>query len=127
MLKVLFLILIVMSSGVFAQNEDKTPIDVNPEAVKYDEFGRMNSGEVKMRFDGFMVNLQREYTAQGWIINFGANREIARREKLIRSYINFRKLDSSRITFVNGGYRKDQKTELWIVPNGAALPISIFD
>lgn len=46
MFRVLFLILVLMSSAVFARVEDKNSPEPRPEAVKFVEFGKAN-GYVK--------------------------------------------------------------------------------
>jgi hypothetical protein len=116
MLRILFLILIVMSSVAFAQTDE------NPQAVKIDEFERATNGEVKARMDYFYTELNNNPSAQGYIINYGTAKEIAIRERQIRNAIMFRKFDSSRITIVNGGFRGIIKTEFWAVPAGADNP-----
>jgi hypothetical protein len=122
MFRILFLILVLMSSFVFAQTEDKTPVDPRPEAVKLEEFGKATNGFVKMLFDNFMAKLQADPTAQGYIINYGSNREIRIREKQIRNAIAFRRYDTARITIVRGGNEKVIRTQFWIVPAGAETP-----
>ena len=116
MFRILFLLLILMSSFVFAQTDE------NPQAVKIDEFERATNGYVKMKMDNFYVELSNNPSAQGYIINFGTAREIAIRERQIRNAILFRKFDSSRITIVNGGFRPIVKSEFWVVPAGAENP-----
>ncbi|HEY8561302.1 MAG TPA: hypothetical protein VIL74_13075 [Pyrinomonadaceae bacterium] len=90
-----------------------------------DEFGTLPNDEVRARIDAFFVALGNEPNAQGYIINYGTDREIARREALIRNHINFRKYDASRITFVRGGANPNGAgvhTRLWLVPPGAQPP-----
>lgn len=116
MFRVLFLLLIAMSSVAFAQTEEK------PQAVKIDEFERATNGYVKMKTDYFYTELNNNPSAQGYIINYGTAREIALRERQIRDAIRFRKFDSSRITVVNGGFRGVVKSEFWLVPAGAENP-----
>lgn len=116
MIRVFLLILIMMSSVAFAQNEEK------PQAFKVAEFERATNGYVKMQMDNFYTELNNNPSAQGYIINFGTAREIAIRERQIRNAILFRKFDSSRITIVNGGFRGIVKTEFWTVPAGAENP-----
>ena len=116
MLKVLILILFALCSTAFAQIEEQ------PKANLFDEFEKATNGNVKMRMDSFFVELSNNPASQGYIINFGTNREIAIRDRQIRNSINFRKYDASRITIVNGGFRGAVKTELWIVPAGAENP-----
>lgn len=119
---ILFLILVLISSTVFAQNDGNSKIDEMPKAVKLEEFGTATNGYVKMLLDGFFIKLSNEPTAQGYIITYGPNREVASRERLIRNQINFRNFDSQRIVFVTGGFSKEIKTEFWIVPPGAEPP-----
>ncbi len=105
-----------MSSIAVAQTEEK------PKAVKYSEFEAATNGYVKMIMDGFYVELGNNPSAQGYIINYGTDNEIAVREKQFRSAIFFRKIDAARITLVRGGFWKTSKSELWVIPSGAENP-----
>jgi hypothetical protein len=91
-----------------------------------DQFGPLPNDEVRARIDAFFVALGNEPNAQGYIINYGTDREITRREALIRNHIAFRKYDASRITFVRGGANPNGEpgvwTRLWLVPPGATPP-----
>lgn len=116
MFRVLFLILVVMSSIAVAQMDEK------PKAVKYSEFETATNGYVKMIMDGFYVELSNNPASQGYIINYGTDNEIAVREKQFRNAIFFRKFDAARITLVRGGFWKTSKSELWVVPSGAENP-----
>jgi len=122
MFRILFLILIVTSSVAFAQTAENTEPRETPKAIKLDEFEKATNGYVKMIMDTFYIELNNNPAAQGYIINYGTDREIAKREKQIIASIAFRKLDAPRITFVRGGYRKVVKTDLWLVPPGAEPP-----
>lgn len=117
MCRVLFLILVLMSSTAFPQTRDN-----KPQASNVDEFGRVANGDLKARLDGFFVELINNPTAQGHIITYGSNREVTSRERLIKNQIYFRRFDSQRITFVKGGFSKEIKTEFWVVPAGAESP-----
>ena len=117
MFRVLFLLLIVMSSAAFAQTIDL------PKAVKVDEFERATNGYVKMKMDYFYTELNNNPAAQGVVINYGTDREIRIRERQLRVSIQWRKFDASRITLVNGGFRENVKSELWMVPPGAENPV----
>jgi hypothetical protein len=116
MIRVLFLILIVTSSFAFGQTEE------NPVAKKIDEFGVNPDGYVKMVIDSFYVELGNNPTAQGIILNYGTDNEIAHREKQIAKAIMLRRYDGSRITVVRAGFWKELKTEFWVVPSGAEKP-----
>lgn len=123
MFRVLFLILVLMSSAVLAQTEDKTPPNPRPEAFKFIEFGKATNGYVKMQFDGFMVELNNNPNAQGYIIIYGSDREAVKRQKQIRNAIAFRKYDAARSTIVRGGKEEVIRTQFWIVPEGAEPPM----
>jgi len=122
MFRGLFLILVLLSSFAFAQTEDKTTVESPPEAIRLEEFGKATNGYVKMLFDSFMVKLQADPNAQGYILNYGTDKQILMREKQIRNAIAFRKFDRSRITIVRGGNIGALKTQFWLVPAGAENP-----
>lgn len=119
MLRSLFLILIFLSSITFGQTQFQ--IDKQT-AQKIHEFERATDEKVKMRIDAFFAELKKDSKAQGYIINYGSPKEIKIRRKQITDSINFRKYDAMRLTFVDAGYSRSVKTELWIVPNGADEP-----
>ena len=68
--RVLFLMLIVMSSIAFAQTEEEIEMPSAPQAVKVVEFGKVTNGYIKMQLDNFFVELANNPTAQGYIIDF---------------------------------------------------------
>ncbi len=84
-----------------------------------DEFGNIPNGDMKARLDAYFVELQNNPDATGYIVNYGSQRQIATREKFIRNQINFRRFETDRIVFVNGGTEKEIRTRLWVVPDGA--------
>jgi hypothetical protein len=116
MIRILFLILVVLSSVAVAQTEE------TPKAVKFDEFENATNGYVKMKMDYFYTELSNNPSSQGYIINYGTDREIAIRERQIRTSIQWRKYDATRITIVRGGFRDGVKSEFWIIPPGAENP-----
>jgi len=119
MLRVLLLILVFVSMTAYAQTKEEIPaITEHP----FDEFGMAANGDIKARMDNFWANLANDPTAQGYIVNYGSARDVARRETMIRSYIRFRQIDAARTTFIRGGFLKEIRTQLWIVPSGAQPP-----
>ena len=117
MWRVLFLILVLTSSTAFPQARES-----KPQASNVDAFGPAANGDIKARLDAFFVELMNDPTAQGHIITYGPNRQVAARERLIKNQIYFRRFDSQKITFVTGGFSKEIKTEFWVVPQGAEPP-----
>jgi hypothetical protein len=89
-----------------------------------DEFDRLSNDEVRARLDAFFIALQNNPNDQGYIINYGPDREVTRRERLIQNHIRFRNFDASRITMVRGGDTGvGIRTTLWRVPPGAENPV----
>jgi hypothetical protein len=90
-----------------------------------DDFGKIPRNEVRARTDAFFIALNNSPIAQAYIVNYGTNKEIVAREKLIRNHIAFRKYDAARIKFV----RKDAhprgitgiRTEFYMLPPGEEL------
>jgi hypothetical protein len=122
MLKALLLILLVMSSVVLAQTGENTAPREFPQAIKLGEFEKATNGYVKMKMDAFFTELSNNPSAEGYVINYGTIRDVAKREKQVRNSIVFRNYGTYRITIVRGGNRKIVKTELWLVPLGAEAP-----
>ncbi|MEO7673674.1 MAG: hypothetical protein ABIU09_06305 [Pyrinomonadaceae bacterium] len=95
----------------------------NPDAVLVDEFGKLENDVIRGRLDTFFTELSNNPNNQGYIINYGTDKEIAARERLITNHINFRKFDRSRITLVRGGDTgTGVNTKLFRVPPGADNP-----
>jgi hypothetical protein len=90
-----------------------------------DEFGKLPTNEVKARIQNLYVELGNNPSAQGYIINYGTDEEMANREKQIQKAIRFLELDANRVTVVRGGENPMGTgvwTKAWIVPPGAEFP-----
>ncbi len=95
-----------------------------PEPLLIDEFGKQANDDIRTRLDTFFAELANNPNNQGYIINYGTDREVAARERLIRNHIEFRNVDRSRITLIRGGTHDTGTiyTKLWRVPPGAENP-----
>lgn len=122
MLKVLFLISIVMVSFTFAQRENATNSSEKPNAALLEEFAAVPNGQIRSYLDNFFYTLQQNPTAKGYIFVYGKKTDVAKRERLYRNHITFRKFDPSQIKFGKGKIGTELKTQLWIVPEGAEPP-----
>ena len=92
-------------------------------SVLIDEFGVAVNDVIRGRLDTFFADLSNNPNNQGYIINYGTDKEIAAREKLIANHIAFRKFDRSRITLVRGGDTGGGvNTKLYRIPPGADNP-----
>jgi hypothetical protein len=100
---------------------ETAPIDTVPTLTEVDDFGKEPNDQIRGRLDSYFSQLQNNPSAQGYIINYGPDREVARREKLIRDHIAFRGQDASRFTFIRGE-GTDIRTRLVLVPSGATPP-----
>lgn len=101
---------------------DTGSITTHPDPVLIDEYGKLKADDVRARLDAFFLELQNNPTNQGYVINYGTDREIAAAEKLINNHITFRRFDRSRITLVRGGNTGETKTKLYRIPPGAENP-----
>jgi hypothetical protein len=87
------------------------------------EFGQKTPDEIKAELDPFIIQLNNDPTAQGYIINYGTPAQIKARRAVLVKAINFRKFPMERITFVDGPDTGDgPRTKLYIVPAGVTPP-----
>ena len=103
---------------------ETAPVAAVAGPVMTEEFGKLSNDDVKSRLDTFFSELANNPNNQGYIINYGTDKEIAAREKVITSFIAMRKFDRSRITLVRGGASPDGivHTKLYRIPPGAENP-----
>ncbi|MEN3332450.1 MAG: hypothetical protein V7641_1815 [Blastocatellia bacterium] len=104
-----------------------TTVNKKPEARKLDEYGKLKPEDENARLDNFVVELQSDPTAQGYIIAYGGRRSRAGDAKTVaaraKTYlVNKRQLDPQRVITVDGGYREEPSVELWIAPTGGQAP-----
>jgi len=116
MFRVLFLLLIVISSIGFSDVAKATSFIVFDEVLKTDK------DKLRKVTENFQKELDKDKKFQGYIINHGTIKETARREKIIRDSIAFRKFDASKITIVRGGKAGETRTVFYLVPVNAELP-----
>jgi len=104
--------------------------EATPEALRptqFDTYGRIARNDEKARLDNFAIQLQNDPGAQGYIIAYGGRRgpagEAQTRADFAKNYlVNSRGIDPGRIVTVDGGFREEATTELWLVPSGATPP-----
>ncbi len=120
-LSLIFLISIILSSVAFAQTPEK------PKALKVDESGRVGEDDLMRSLDNFFVTLHNNSTLKGVIIAYRGTDGLpaeykAPLSRVYQNYIYFRNFDASRIEIIDGGFRSEQTTEFWTVPQGAVSP-----
>jgi hypothetical protein len=103
-----------------------TPVPV-PTPNQFDTYGNIPRNDVKARLDNFANELQNQPGSQGYIIAYGGRRgpagEAQRRADFAKDYlVNTRGIDAGRLVTIDGGFKEEATTELWIVPTGATPP-----
>lgn len=87
-----------------------------------DQFGPLPNDDVRGRLDNYFIALQNDPSATGYIIIDGPEREVARREALIRNHIRFRRFPQDRITIVRGDTSAGElNTRLYVIPAGRSV------
>lgn len=103
------------------------PVIEVPPARKFDEYGNIPRNDVKARLDNFANELQANPGSQGYIIAYGGRvgpaGDAQRRADFARDYlVNNRQIEAGRLVTIDGGFKEEATTELWIVPTGAQAP-----
>jgi len=90
----------------------------------FDEYGKLPTNEVKARIQNLYVELGNNPNSQGYIINYGTDKEMANRERQIQKAIRFLEFDANRLTTVRGGENPNGGvwSKVWLVPPGAEFP-----
>ena len=95
--------------------------------VKFGEYATRDLSANKAQLDKFVLALQQDPTAQGYVIAYGGSgRRSAtgqQRAQRARDYlVTTRGIDASRIVTLDGGQRTAGSLQLWLVPAGATPP-----
>lgn len=130
--RIVFLILSAFSLVASAQDVKTDAAAVGDKVLKsaiaIDEFGRVGDCDAGARIDNFFIQLNDNPGAVGYVIFYPgvdmlpSEAETPPHMRQIRRAIEFRRYDTSRVVFVNGGYRSTGTTELFLVPAGATPP-----
>jgi hypothetical protein len=115
----LSLFLIVTSVGSVSASQ-------SPEQI--DEFGDLQCEDEMARLDNYAIEFDRRPQSVAYVIGYGGRRGAARNElsvrlsRIRRYLVNFRGLDNKRVVTMAGGFREGLTIELWLAPEGAAVP-----
>ena len=95
---------------------------------KFDEFGNVTCEDELARLDNFTNELLNDANAQGHLIVYGGQRgrrnEARARAARMKFYlVRNRGLDTKRIITLDGGYREELTTELWVMRRGESPPL----
>lgn len=109
----------------------RKPLDVprvdSSTARRLDNYGELSFEAEKDHLAGFARELRRAPDAQGYIIVYGGRcgavaAALERAERAKEWLINKHGIDASRIVAIDGGYRENQATEIFIGPVDATWP-----
>lgn len=97
--------------------------------LKFGEYVTNDLSANKAQLDKFVLALQQDPTAQGYLIAYGGRTsqpdDAQKAADNATDYtINVRKLDGARTLSGVGGYREQPTIELWIAPPGATPPLA---
>gem|GEM_PF-5668536 len=107
-----------LSITAFAQTRNPTP--AKPEPIKLQEIGRVSKREFVRSVERFLDEVRKSQMS-AVIINYGSDREIARREGWLKN-MHYRITHDLRITIVRGGVGRGIRTVMWLQPPGAEYP-----
>ena len=98
-------------------------------AVKFGEYVTRDLSANKSQLDKFVLALQKDPTAQGYLIAYGGRTsrpEDAQKaaDNATDYTMNVRKMDGARTLSGVGGYREQPAIELWIAPAGGTPPMA---
>jgi hypothetical protein len=86
---------------------------------KFDEYGNIRFDDQQARLDNFVITLQTDPAATGYIIVHAIKNDRQNRSNQINNYLKRRRFDTRRIKIINGPTRSSLTVELWICPPGA--------
>jgi len=100
---------------------------IEDDSIKLEEYGSTSFNKEKIVLDKFAASLKGRPAARAFIIAYGGrhsrnNEAINRAERAKNYLINVKGVDVARVIAVDGGYREEHTVELFISPNGIAVP-----
>lgn len=104
-----------------------TAVTKSAPAVKFGEYVTPDLSANKVMLDKFVIELQNDPSAQGYVIAYGGRTsrpEDAQKaaDNATNYTMNVRKVDGARTLSGVGGYRERPTVELWIAPAGGTPP-----
>jgi hypothetical protein len=101
--------------------------EIGKRAFLVDSVEKYNVSYISMKFDVFLNMLHDNPSVTGYIIGYsgrGNNDRVEANRALesFRRLMAFRRLDSSRLKLIDGGFREYTSADFWLVPPGAEPP-----
>jgi hypothetical protein len=94
---------------------------------KLDEYGKIGHCDETARLDNFAIELQNEPGSNGYLVVYVGKDDLPSwtdgiLKRAAGYLVESRGMDAGRIKVVNGGYREQRTTELWVVPENDPPP-----
>lgn len=94
---------------------------------KIDEYGKIRWVAEKARLDNFAIELQNDPATTAYIITYGGRKSLPTAARTAsqnarKHLVKTRGILESRIVWIDGGYREEPATELWIMPQDSTPP-----
>lgn len=105
-----------------ASDSETGVISGNPLPDLINQIGNVANDEVRQEIDNLFIRLQNNPSVTGYILTYGSQRDINRREKLIRDHIRLRRYDSSRVVLLSNADGSEIRSDVYLVPQGAVPP-----
>lgn len=117
---------LLLMASILAENLVAAP-GIFDSGRKFDEYGDITFEDEKARLDNLVIELKSDPKAVGYLIIYGGRRSIkgiAKTRALRAKNYLVKKggIASKRIVWMDGGYREDSATEIYIVPPDASAP-----
>jgi hypothetical protein len=130
MFRVFFLILFLFSSVALSFipkpispiQKSISPVPKPTSPLVLDIIGKSSDKDLIARFVSLKLKLSEETTAKAYIINYGTEFQIRKRERQIRKALAFNKIDSKRVVIVRGKDIDHMRTEIYILPEDVEPP-----
>jgi hypothetical protein len=130
MFRVVFLILFLFSSialsfipkSTLPIQKSVVPIPKPTEVVMFDSIGKSSDKDLIGRFLALKNKLSEATNEYAYIINYGTESQIRKRERQIRKALAFHQIDSKRVVIVRGKNIDYLTTKIYIIPENVEPP-----
>lgn len=124
---IICLVLTAVSVNFYAQDVSSSNFPTYLKTEKISEFRNFGECFVSMEIDNLFIRLQNDSTLKGVIIAYQGTDILPSAydvlpTRIYEDHIRLRRYDRSKVEIINGGFRTEQLTEIWLVPPGGKMP-----
>ena len=130
MFRVLFLIVVLLSSAAFSlfskpvstKPKPFSPVPKPTSLMTLDLIGKSSEKDLIARFSVLGDKLKKEADVIAFIITRGTKSQLKKRERQIRKALAIHKIDSERVKLISTEDSDDFRTEIYLIPGGVKPP-----